>query len=384
MPANYPKRPSHFSHRFLRVLFKSCAALEIGQGAALLLATIVNVEDAKHYGGAVQFFNGQLAAAAGFRSEDALAAARKRAIEAGWLHYESSGTRRAGRYWVLIPEAFDRLDNAPLGEEAAAASPSAPAIDRDMSRSGADNQRSITGGMPSSTGVDPLQSGQLPDNERIISGQSPGPSTLSLPLALTLPPRRGAPAIDPDEQDITSVPRGQQNDTPAEIALGPWVRWLAADPARKRDNRETLRALVSEYGLAVVQQAAEALVLRGDPDRPLRDPGSKCWPDELRPEILARQSAQRAPGPTHTADPAAGTTAPAIVVRAHALLAQHGAATCRTALGWSQGTAPTDQALRTALEREPLAEALVDAFARGPLVVVDDAVAQEAAEILRA
>jgi hypothetical protein len=395
MPACYPKRPSHFSHRFLRVLFKSCAALELGQGAVCLLAAIVNVEDAKRYAGPAGFWNGNLAQIAGFRSEDALATARKRAIDAGWLHYEPGGKHRIGRYWVQIPEGLDHLDDTPLGESVPAESTAAPAMAPVSTRSSAGQQRSDSGDNPPSSGLDPLQRGPTAVRQRFESGSTAEHSTLSLPLPLTLIPERAAasPTLDPDEQDITTpsashahvprrdVPRAPGNDiapaakvtgtTPPERALNTWVRWLVNSDERTEENRATLRTLAERYGMTAVQQAAEALFMRGDQTRNGRAPSSRCWPDELLPEIL-RQNGTQAPGATTADDPAEATTLPEIVRQAHALIAQHGDAEARTALGWSQSTAPTPAALRQAVEREALAQELVDAFAHGPLVIVPE------------
>lgn len=56
----YPPREPFFAHRYCRLLTKTCAAQEIGHVAFVLCVTIAHLEDAKHYSGAITFFNEQL------------------------------------------------------------------------------------------------------------------------------------------------------------------------------------------------------------------------------------------------------------------------------------------------------------------------------------
>ena len=46
---SYPKRDSHFAHRFVRLLLKMCIAQQIGVDAVMLLTAIAHTEDAKRY-----------------------------------------------------------------------------------------------------------------------------------------------------------------------------------------------------------------------------------------------------------------------------------------------------------------------------------------------
>jgi hypothetical protein len=103
---SYPKRDPFFAHRFTRLLFKSCAAQDIGHHACLLLIHIAHTEDAAHYSGPIRFWNGQLMDTMGFTSPKQLARARETAIERGWLHYERQHDRSVGQYWVAIPRQF--------------------------------------------------------------------------------------------------------------------------------------------------------------------------------------------------------------------------------------------------------------------------------------
>lgn len=112
----YPKRPRFFALRFCRLITKVCLANQIGPSAFTLLTIIVHTEDAAGYRHAITFFNGQLAPLIGASSVDTLVRARRKAVEAGWLHYEEGGKGVAGRYWVVIPTRYEHVDDAPTCE----------------------------------------------------------------------------------------------------------------------------------------------------------------------------------------------------------------------------------------------------------------------------
>jgi hypothetical protein len=114
----YPKRDSHFAHRFCRVLHKSCAAQDIGRDACYLLTVIAHTEDAARYSGAVRYWNTQLEQTMGFTSPKQLNNARRVAMEAGWLVYEREHDRGVGHYFVTIPARYLSLSDSPIeGEE---------------------------------------------------------------------------------------------------------------------------------------------------------------------------------------------------------------------------------------------------------------------------
>lgn len=112
----YPKRPSHFAHKFCRILMRCCVAQDIGPDAAYMLTQIVHTEDAAHYRRAVRFFNDQLVAACGFANVKALQRARDRAVASGWLHYEEGARSRPAIYWATIPEWAAEVDSGPMDE----------------------------------------------------------------------------------------------------------------------------------------------------------------------------------------------------------------------------------------------------------------------------
>ncbi len=117
---DYPKREPYFAHRFVRLLFKTCAAQEIGIDACYLLVHIAHTEDAKRYKGPVTFHNEQLQAILGFKKWDRLDRARRAACRANWLHYQPPPNRRRqpGRYFVTIPAELEDVDDLPIDEAA--------------------------------------------------------------------------------------------------------------------------------------------------------------------------------------------------------------------------------------------------------------------------
>jgi hypothetical protein len=115
-PETYPPREPFFSHRFVRLLAKVCAAQDIGPAGAWLLTVIVQTEDAAHYKRAVTWYDAQLLPILGVDSQKTLARIRNKAVEAGWLHYEAGCKGRVSRYWVMIPEQAQDLDDFPSDE----------------------------------------------------------------------------------------------------------------------------------------------------------------------------------------------------------------------------------------------------------------------------
>lgn len=115
---NYPKRPSHFAHRFVRLMMKSVAAQEVGIEGFTLLTAIAMTEDAKRYRGPVVFFNQPLMGVCGFTSEKVFFRVRQRCVDTGWLVWIPGKKGVAARYWVAIPEQCDGIQDGPVDEVA--------------------------------------------------------------------------------------------------------------------------------------------------------------------------------------------------------------------------------------------------------------------------
>lgn len=118
---DYPRERKEQRHiwanKLVRLLQKCCAANSIGIEACWLVTCVALVEDAKHYSGPVTFWTGQLLPITGFQSWGRLDRARKKAVEAGWLHYRSGTNRQCGIYWSMIPDDVSKAFNdSPVDE----------------------------------------------------------------------------------------------------------------------------------------------------------------------------------------------------------------------------------------------------------------------------
>lgn len=109
--APYPVRPPFFAMRFLRLLCRSNAAMEVGHDGLALLMAVVTQEDVLRYSRPVGFWNGHLAAMIGLRGSDegALRRVRDKCIRAGWLEYARGNKQQSARYFVTIPAAISLL-----------------------------------------------------------------------------------------------------------------------------------------------------------------------------------------------------------------------------------------------------------------------------------
>ncbi len=115
-PLVYMPHPRYWAMKLIRLLTKSCAANDVGPVGFALLTVIATTEDAAWYRRAVTYFDGQLAPLIGVASLKSLAAARKKCVDAGWLHYEPGGKGRPARYWCLVPQNADGMDDHPTDE----------------------------------------------------------------------------------------------------------------------------------------------------------------------------------------------------------------------------------------------------------------------------
>jgi hypothetical protein len=157
----YPTdRPKYFAHKIIRLMIRTCAAQKIGTDAAWLVTLIAHTEDAGHYKQSISFWNDQLISVTGFGTWGKLDRARKKAIKAGWLHYEPGGKGKVGLYWVMQPPETEGLPDGSvaeddpvilsiLAEERAASSPPVekePGYKRDTNVREPGDNRGTTGG----------------------------------------------------------------------------------------------------------------------------------------------------------------------------------------------------------------------------------------------
>lgn len=101
----YPtSRPQFYMNAFVKAMRDNQVSMTFGDDAYRLLIAVVCREDDTGYKRAVQFHNIPLMYEAGIRSEDSLARARKKLVEAGWLVFVSGTKRGPGTYFVCVPD----------------------------------------------------------------------------------------------------------------------------------------------------------------------------------------------------------------------------------------------------------------------------------------
>lgn len=219
----YPKRESHFAHRFVRVLQKSCAAQDIGRDAVLLLCFISHTEDAARYSGPVRFWNSQLEQTMGYTSPKQLNNARRKAVESGWLHYDRSGPRDVGEYFVIIPDRFKTIPDGPIEEPILSLNgknkkQDGDAILSELGMNGGKDSGKDPGknsGKPSNPSPNPNPSpntGATSSQTDLVASQSispPAPPALPAQLEPPLPPAPAEKEIRPEDvplPDCLNVP----------------------------------------------------------------------------------------------------------------------------------------------------------------------------------
>ena len=114
----YPKRPPFFAHRLVRKMTKACAAQEIGPEACWLVSVIAHLEDAIGYRRPITYYNEQLIPIMGFGGKGAFVNARRKAVEAGFLHYEQGKKRQPAIYWTSEPAGYERISDGACDEGA--------------------------------------------------------------------------------------------------------------------------------------------------------------------------------------------------------------------------------------------------------------------------
>ncbi len=116
MTTEYPARPSHFAHRYTRLILRSCAAQQISADAVLLCIAVVHTEDAKRYTSPPTFWNDQITVQLGI-STSKLVRIRRKAVESGWLVYRPGAKSRAATYYVTIPSEYRDLPDGDISAD---------------------------------------------------------------------------------------------------------------------------------------------------------------------------------------------------------------------------------------------------------------------------
>lgn len=237
MCADYPKRPSFFANRFVRLLGKACVANTLGPSTALMLTFIAHQEDAAGYRGPVTYWNGQLLPLIGLDSVDALERLRRKAIDAGWLHYDRGSRFTPASYWVTIPDKYAGWDDAPTCEmpgeytggtakdetrdqprpkkavsRSRKANNSGQTVTPQVSPEQAENEGVAAEPLEGDAGSSRVDRGLIAGLSRVDRGSSAEPSSLSLSLSLSQE-IKSCPAV-PDVAPIAVEPTTPSESDP--------------------------------------------------------------------------------------------------------------------------------------------------------------------------
>lgn len=246
-PEKYPRREKHFAYRYCRLLTKTCAAQELGPDCCWLLAVIALLEDAKRYSDAITFYNDQLMAVAGFTRRHTMIAVRSRAIDAGWLHYEQGGKRKAGRYWVTIPTCFRGIPDGSC-DEGDSSSDAASDDGNDIATSiiSYDAKRTQSG----------LKASSKADSKRHSSYPSPSP----------IPP---PPTPSPIAASVSSAQEG---------GGGGFDSWQEAErEIRKLGVAKAAEAISGARSIGMTMESVRLVVREWQDARPAYDVGALYW-----------------------------------------------------------------------------------------------------------
>lgn len=111
-------RPPYFAQKYIRLLTKTAAALELGPSACWMLAVIATQEDAKRYTEPAKYYYDQLMPLCGFTSRKQLANAIRKSVALGWLSYTAGRKSIPCYFSVCIPKRFTDLDTNGCDESA--------------------------------------------------------------------------------------------------------------------------------------------------------------------------------------------------------------------------------------------------------------------------
>lgn len=217
----YPVRPQYFAYKLIRQMVKSCAAQEIGALGFALVSTIVTTEDAAGYKRAVTFYDAQLMMILGAENQKKLAAARSKAIAAGWISYEHGRRGVPGRYFGTIPTSATLVDDAPSDEGG----------DQSENETGTrtEPERNANGTQTERSGIKKETKRDRKGNEVGSQTERSGePSSLSLSQIPPYPPRGGMEPIDEFNEGRRSRDRYKKIGAGERKELKSIQRWVAS------------------------------------------------------------------------------------------------------------------------------------------------------------
>ena len=259
--ATYPKRESHFAHRFCRTMTKAAVVMELGTDVCWFLTVIAHQEDVKRYR-PVNYWNEQLMALVGAKSVDKLIRMRNAAVAAGWLHYHSGGKYRPGVYWVLVPAEFEETPDTACDEpDASICTQNGSAANRDQTDTKSAANR--TGGRRpierESSNPKPLSQNPTPKED--CSEASTTPSELAYPRFYVVGGSREWTLTFEHITELAEVFPGVDIEAQAKLA------WLwCKDAGPKRKTAGGMRAFLRRW-MERAQNESRASPARAGPPR---------------------------------------------------------------------------------------------------------------------
>lgn len=250
---------SHFAHRVVRAMTKSCAAHQIGMDGFALVALIAHQWDTVRYARPVTYRIAHLMNLAGIGSVQTFYRIERKCIAAGWLQKHSLGARQAPAYWVTIPGHASELPDTVTDDH----------DDIDGNENG--SQTGMKTGMK--TGIETVVKREL--KQQSNGNRNGNPSSLSQD-PIPLPGERAPVEIDPDplgtiplaQSPTAPPPRNDEDLWRFEVAAMSWARALVKVGAKLGSrNWRPWMALVDQYGIDAVTAAAKGV------------PAEERWPD---------------------------------------------------------------------------------------------------------
>ena len=287
--ATYPadaRQNCGFGIRYMRWLYESGAAAELGPDAVAILSAVLTLEDAFHYQRAPNFYNAQLMDRCGFRSEHAFIRARQIAIDAGLLVYEPGRKRTPGRYFVC---GF----TAQSAGKAEGNEQNPPGFTAQSAAEAGRNQQDD----PGFTAQSAAEAGRKPDESRTKAG----PSIPHTPYPIPKPLTQREDAFGESPSSSSNGKTATKKFDPGAIEIPPplrterfrdaWRDWIAhrkeiRKPLMPTATRQQLKTLAA-WGESRAVSAIEHTIAMGWTG--LREPDDRPGPE-------TKTSPKRVPG----------------------------------------------------------------------------------------
>ena len=268
----YPTdRPKYWAMKYIRAMGKACAANEIGPLGAYLCSMIATTEDASGYRRAVTYWDQQLLPILGATNEKALALARTKCVDNGWLHYEHGRRGVPGRYWTTLPLHAMGVDDHPTDEGNESGSYSEPNGNQTGSQKEPNGNQ--TGSQKEPNGV---QTGSYSEPNGFSKGTKRGlffPIPIPTPEPIPEPIPKPKPKEPPNPQGgsdskkttpILIIKAQEQTELPDELDTPEfrqvWAEWIQHRIELKKPMKPTsAKTLLTKLAKAGERKAIESI-----------------------------------------------------------------------------------------------------------------------------